>query len=249
MFVSLQFAPFKGRHAAEHVVRRVFWVALAGFVACISSVQAQNPAPAPLPSPPEAPFAQPRASVPVAAPTANARNSWQWSQSPLDPIKSSLAIGSDSTAFPAGLCASSARGFNPGQMGPGGVHPIGGGSSGGWQGAISMRNSNILFGPAHANPPSLNQLMRGSWNQPLDASSGNSRLSFEAPFRPGAILGGLAHPPTTGLYSTTDLGNGMFLSAGTSFGHSNADAPPAVMGGNAAGARHSGPSLGVKLSF
>ncbi len=175
--------------------------------------------------------------VPVAAATANARNSWQWSQPPLDPFKTSnLAIGNDSTAFPAGFgSAGSAREFsNPGQMGPVGFNPLVAGRRGLAGGRFHAQFEHPVRTGTRSNPPSLNQLMRGSWNQPLDASAGTSRLSFRGPFHAWSHFGGLAHPPMTGLYSTTDLGNGMFLSAGTSFGHSNAGAPAAVMGGNAA---------------
>ena len=249
MPVSLQFALLKSGPAAVRVVRRAFWGVLVGFVACIPWAHAQNPAAAPLPSAPEAAVAQRHTSVPATAATANSRTAWQWNQPPVDPFQPNLAIGNDSRVFSAGLEAGSARGFNPGHIGQVGFNPLGGRGAGDWQGGVSMRDSTILLGPELSSPPSLNQLMRGSWNKPLDASAGTSRLSFRAPLMPGATFGDLAHPPMTGLYSTTDLGNGMFLSAGTSFGHSNAGAPAAVMGANAAGAKHLGPSLGVKLSF
>jgi len=46
------------------------------------------------------------------------------------------------------------------------------------------------------------------------------------------------------------LGNGMFLSAGTGYGHSTAGAPAAGLGSSTSGdAKHSGPSVAVKLSF
>jgi len=86
--------------------------------------------------------------------------------------------------------------------------------------------------------------MRGTHNMPLNASTSNFRFSYGGAFKLGDDL---AHPPATGLYATSDLGNGMFLSAGANLGRSNAGSPAA--GPNVAAGKHSGPSVGVKLSF
>jgi hypothetical protein len=93
---------------------------------------------------------------------------------------------------------------------------------------------------------SLNQLMRGKntlraatiRSTYRDALRADENLNQSSPFVPSAI------------FTTSDLGNGVFLSAGANTGgRSNVGAPAASLGNGAAGARHSGPSLGIKLSF
>lgn len=249
MPVSLQSALLTSRSAAVRVVKRAFWVTLVACCACIPLVQAQSGTPAQLPSAPDAPSTQARTSVPAISQTPTARPFWQWSQSTLYPLQPSLAIGSDSGVSFGSFAANSPRGFNSGHMGQAGFNPMGGKDSGRWQGGASMHDSANILGQASPSPLSLNQFMRSNWNTPLNASADKPRSSFQAPFAFGTNLGDLTHPLTNGLYTTTDLGNGMFLSAGTYFGHSNVGAPAAGMGSNASGAKRPGPSLGVKLSF
>jgi hypothetical protein len=91
--------------------------------------------------------------------------------------------------------------------------------------------------------PSLNLLMRGSFNFPPAPTANTFKLAYrDAPedlFR-----------PSPGLFTTTDLGNGMFFSAGTSIGRSTAGVPAAGLNGNAsADGKHSGPAVAFKLSF
>jgi hypothetical protein len=131
-------------------------------------------------------------------------------------------------------------GFNPmgGRQGSGGpLFPNGSGTGGG---------TNGLFDPAPVGLPSLNQLMRASFNLPLSSSMSNVRFTYQD----GLRSSGLARPSGSMMFSTSDLGNGVFFSAGTSYGRSMAGAPPGGLGSNAsAGGRRPGPSVALKLSF
>lgn len=92
--------------------------------------------------------------------------------------------------------------------------------------------------------PSLNPMMGGRFNYPLNNAANSFKLSYQD------AAGDLFRPTTSSLFTTTDLGNGVFFSAGTSVGHSMAGTPAASLGGSASpGSKHSGPSLGLKLSF
>ena len=98
--------------------------------------------------------------------------------------------------------------------------------------------------------PSFNQMMRGSYNMPLNSSTSSFKFSYQDMLRPGGNLGDLARPSASLMFSTSDLGNGMFFSAGTSYGHSAAGTPAAGLGSNTSPeGKHSGPSLALKLSF
>jgi hypothetical protein len=91
--------------------------------------------------------------------------------------------------------------------------------------------------------PSLNQLMRVSFNFPFTSTANSYKLAYRD--SPQDLF-----KPSSGLFTTTDLGNGMFLTAGTSLGHTTAGVPAAGLGSNGAtDAKHSGPALGLKLSF
>jgi len=106
------------------------------------------------------------------------------------------------------------------------------------------------FGSAPPGVPSFNQMMRGSYNMPLNSSTSTFKFSYQDMLRPGGNLGDLARPSASLMFSTSDLGNGMFFSAGTSYGHSIAGAPAAGLGSNASPeGKHSGPALALKLSF
>ena len=128
----------------------------------------------------------------------------------------------------------------PGNLAP--LFPAGGGSTGGASGA---------FGAGPFSVPSLNQLMRGSVNLPLSSSSSAFRFSYQEALRPGGTPSDFGRPSASALFTTSDLGNGMFLSAGTGSGNrSMAGAPAAGLGnGTVGGPKHSGPSVNLKLSF
>jgi hypothetical protein len=105
------------------------------------------------------------------------------------------------------------------------------------------------FGTAPAALPSLNQLMRGSLNLPLSSSSSSFRFTYQDTLRPGGTPGDLGRSTASAIFTTSDLGNGVFLSAGTGYGaRSTAGAPPAGLGSEG-GPKHSGTAVNLKLSF
>jgi hypothetical protein len=93
--------------------------------------------------------------------------------------------------------------------------------------------------------------MRGSLNPPLSSSYGAFRLTYRDMFGPGGNTSDPGRPSGSAMFTTTDLGNGMFLSAGpTSGSRSMAGAPAASIGNSSAGGqKHSGPSVALKLTF
>ena len=98
--------------------------------------------------------------------------------------------------------------------------------------------------------PSLNQFLRGSFSLRSNISVETYRFAHQDVLRPEVNFGDLARPQNSLIFSTSDLGNGMFLSAGTGFGHSTAGAPAAGLSSNpSAEGKRLGPSLAVKLSF
>jgi hypothetical protein len=91
--------------------------------------------------------------------------------------------------------------------------------------------------------------MRSTFTLPLTSHSGTLRFQFQNTFTPGSNLIDPAHPYGSVLFTTSDLGNGMFLSAGTSSGNHSMAGTPASPQGNGDGPKHSGPSVALKLSF
>jgi hypothetical protein len=112
--------------------------------------------------------------------------------------------------------------------------------------------ANGLFGAAPGASPSLNQLMRGKLSLPLNTSYGAFRFSYrDNLLGPGGNLGDLGRPSASAMFRTSDLGNGMYLSAGAMSGsRSMAGAPAAGLGGSQSGGeKHSGTSVAIRLSF
>ena len=110
------------------------------------------------------------------------------------------------------------------------------------------------FGYAPAALPSLNQLMRGSLSLPFSSPypgtpSGSLRFTYRDTLRPGAAFGDLNHPNTSAMFTTSDLGNGVFFSAGTGYGIRSTAGAPAASLGNEGGPKHSGTAVNLKLSF
>jgi hypothetical protein len=120
--------------------------------------------------------------------------------------------------------------------------------------AVSLKSDLVIaskgtFGPNSAVLPSFNQLMRGSSNLPRSSSFGNLKLSYQDTLRPLGNLGNPALPSGSALFTSSDLGNGVFLSAGTGYGsHSIAGAPAASVGASN-GPKRSGTAVNLKLSF
>jgi len=101
--------------------------------------------------------------------------------------------------------------------------------------------------------PSLNQLMRGSFNLPFSSSSGlpssSLRFTYQDTLRSGGVFGDPVHPNSSAMFTTSDLGNGVFLSAGTGYGIRSTAGAPAASLGNESGPKHSGTAVNLKLSF
>jgi len=99
--------------------------------------------------------------------------------------------------------------------------------------------------------PSLNQLMRASFNLPLSSASNSPfRFQYSSVLMPSGGLNDLAHPYGSLLYTSSDLGNGVFLSAGTyNSGHSMAGSPAVPLGSGSGAPKHSASGVAIKLSF
>jgi hypothetical protein len=214
----------------------------------------------------DAPTTEPGAASATASQPENAAP--QWNRSMLDPFQPGPNFGNFSGSSTAGMNSPARGGFGSdrrnsgvtGQMGYMGINGAAMGDLGmrGHQNGVGpvfpagggpMRGPNGLIG-APPGVPSFNQLMRGSYRVPLNSGSSRLRFNFQDQLRAGANLNDLARPTASAMFSTSDLGNGMFLSAGTSFGRMNSGAPAAGLGSNLSGeGKHSGPSLAIKLSF
>jgi hypothetical protein len=111
--------------------------------------------------------------------------------------------------------------------------------------------SGGAFGQPDVTLPTLNEVLRGSYSLPVSSSTSSLKFSFQNIYKPGASFADPARPSASAMFSTSDLGNGVFFSAGTNYGsHSMAGAPAASIGtGTAAGPKHAGPSVALKLSF
>jgi hypothetical protein len=132
----------------------------------------------------------------------------------------------------------------------GGSNPFGSPATGRSGAAGPLFPEGGTYGAAPSVLPSLNQLMRGSFALPLSSPSSSFRFTYQDALRPNGSFNDLAHPSASAMFSTSDLGNGMFLSAGTTYGsHAGAGAPAASIGSNNNGQKHSGPSVALKLSF
>jgi hypothetical protein len=202
------------------------------------------------------------AQLAVPSDGANA-NPPQWNRSMLDPFQTGPGFGNFSGS------AGGRVGFNGAGI-PGGADRLGaagfnrfgaasmGGSTGNFAplfpasapGAIVSGRTIGPFAASTATSPSLNQLIHGSLKLPLNSGVGAFRLTYLDTIHPGSNIGDLVHPFASAMFSTSDLGNGMVLSAGTFYGNrSMAGAPAASLGNGPGGAKHSGPALAIKLSF
>jgi hypothetical protein len=198
----------------------------------------------------------------------------EWNSSVPGPFQTGASFGS-SGGFPG-----SGRSFNGTADDFGPVRLDESGLDAGWQGSgISNRFDNLALGghqpnvaplfpmngsftsgqqggavgPFAATPgalPSLNQLMRGSLSQPFNTSFGTLRPTYQGTFRPVGGFNDSVNPSGSVLFTSPDLGNGVFLSAGTGYGsHSMAGAPAASVGNGTGGPKHSGTAVNLKLSF
>ena len=182
----------------------------------------------------------------------------QWNRSMLDPFEPGPGFGkfADSPSGENGLNGPNGMGAFGGRQDSGGPNSFGGSGTGERKNGGPrplfplVGGANGSFGGAPLALPSLNQLMRGSFNLPVSSSSNAFRLSYQDSLRPRGSLGDLERPSASAMFTTSDLGNGIFLSAGTTYGSHMAGAPAATLGnGSAGGPKHPGPGVAIKLSF
>ena len=104
------------------------------------------------------------------------------------------------------------------------------------------------FGATAGGELSLTDLMRGNLNRKSNPSFGSLQPA-RGTFLSGAAFADSFQPPPLSALITSDLGNGVLFSAGANnAGHSSVGAAAAGFG-PAAGSKHSGASVGLKLSF
>ena len=100
--------------------------------------------------------------------------------------------------------------------------------------------------------PNFNQMMRANIEVPLASSVSTFKLTYRNVLIPGVNGGSFGQGTPGGMFSTTNLGNGVFFSAGTNIGKgSMAGTPPGGFGSNsgATGPKPSRPAVTLKLSF
>jgi hypothetical protein len=169
----------------------------------------------------------------------------------IDPSQSRASFGGFAGFTGGDLGFNGAGGFGTARQGTNGLNQFGSFNLGGHQGSPAS-----LFppssGPFGATPQlPLNQLMRGSFNLPLNSPASSAfRFQYSSTLMPGGNLNDLARPYGSVVFTTSDLGNGVFLSAGTSNGsHSMAGAPAASFGNDTSAPKHSASGVAIKLSF
>ena len=181
----------------------------------------------------------------------------------LDPSEPGPNFGNFNGSKGSGMGLNGAvRGFGSGRQRAGGLNPFGELDIAEQQKSFTFRfqmggdasrgvksSANGAFSATSATIPSFNRLMRA--NSSLRLNFGAQRLSSRNSFRPIGNFGDPGLPSLSALFIRSDLGNGVFLSAGTGYGsHSLAGAPAASLGsGSPGGQKHGGASVALKLSF
>jgi hypothetical protein len=250
---------------------RIAAFALLACAGAIAPVHGQNAAPvspqvqkAPraLPTAPSASAANP--DVPVSAFTSYQRQA-QFTTQPessidlgnrsfINPFQAPVNFGDPSRARASALRFDVPSSFGSGRQTADGFNQFNSFTMGirpGRPGTL-FSSSSMALSPFGTTPlPSLNQLMHGTFNLPLSPSSSSAlRFQYSAMLTPAGSLTDLARPYGSVLFTTSDLGNGMFLSAGTyNSGHSMAGAPAASLGNGTGAPKHSASGVAIKLSF
>ena len=103
-------------------------------------------------------------------------------------------------------------------------------------------------------PPRFDARIASSFSLPLNSDVDKFRLSYRDMFSEGrnALGGNSGTESGSAMFGASNLGNGMFISAGTSYGsRSTTGAAAGSYPGSAApgGQKHSGPSVGLRLTF
>jgi hypothetical protein len=239
--------------------------------ACAGSVlllHAQDSSPAKEPSASSALPAAPDAPAAIGLATASAFRQYQHQAQPpstsreagasfnlynslsIDPFRLGANFGN-----PPGSTGGAFNSNGPGVFGIARPGAIGFNQFGSFNMGGRQVNQTILF-PAPSRPfgatpqPSLNLLMRSTFNLPLNSSSSAFRFQYSNMLLPSANLSDLARPNGSVLFTSSDLGNGMFLSAGTyNSSHSMAGAPAASLANGTGAPKHSASGVAINLSF
>jgi hypothetical protein len=100
-------------------------------------------------------------------------------------------------------------------------------------------------GTASGTPPRFDARVASSFTSLFNPAAGAFRLSYREMFGDGSnkMVGNSGARSGSATFGTSNLGNGMFLSAGTSFGSRS------TAGALAGGPKRSGPSVGLRLTF
>ncbi len=272
-FASLVFHPHLRRILALAFLLNPGWVAATHAQSSTSDTAHAGPASLP-DDPPPAPAASTANAAPTVLDSATLRvgrdesrlrtrrfsgdegeDAPQWSRSMLDPFEPGPNFGNFAGSPGGGNGLNGTRTYT-GRQGTVGFNRFGGtgmgGDGNGRTGPLFLYGggANGYFGSASLALPSLNQLMRGSDNLHLNNSSSNFRLSYQDALEPGGSFSDLGRTSASAMFTSSDLGNGVFLSAGTTYGSRMAGAPAATIGnGSAGGPKHPGPGVALKLSF
>jgi hypothetical protein len=176
----------------------------------------------------------------------------------VDPFQPIPSFGNLGGSPGSGVGFNGAGRLGAGWQGMDGSSPFGGSGIGGRQGnraplfptgSASASDGGRQFDASPFALPSLNQLMRESFNLPSGSSSSSFKFSYQDALRPYGTSGDPGRPSASALFSTSDLGNGMVLSAGYG-SHPIGGAAASGLGSGATGnQKHSGPSVNLRLSF
>jgi hypothetical protein len=243
-------------HMPAHPVKYVLTVAVFACAGLIPLLQAQVPAPT----------ASPVQSEPEKLPLSNRWTLDQFQTGRNFGKYTGTAGGGMGFNGDAGVFAIDREGkgsFGVEKLAPGGFNRFAPGSTVGNSGGLAplfpmgsfkrdlSTGADVHFGPNSAALPSLNQIMRGNSILPLNPSFGALKPSYQNTFRPIGNPADLGLTSTSTLFTSPDLGNGVFLSAGTGYGsRSMAGAPAASIGNSVPGGpKHSGTAVNLKLSF
>jgi hypothetical protein len=253
-------------------LRRITAIALLTCAGSVALLHAQNAAlvppktqnaPESLPAAPAASAIQPDADVsafgsyqrqiPLATPlTAAGKGFDLGSRSFINPFQPAANFGNHAGSTSSGLDFNGSGRFGTTRQPAIGFNQFSSFGTGVRQGNPATRFPpfGVTSGPFGVTPqPNLNQLMRGAFNLPLNSSS-TFRFQYSGMLTPGGNLSDLARPYGSVLFTTSDLGNGMFLSAGTyNSGHNAAGTPAASLGNDTSAPKHSASGVAIKLSF
>jgi hypothetical protein len=110
---------------------------------------------------------------------------------------------------------------------------------------VGILPRNQPSGTASGTLPRFDARVASSLTSPFNSAVGTFRLSYREMFSDSrnAMGGNSGASSGSATFGTSNLGNGMFLSAGTSFGSRS------TAGALAGGPKHSGPSVGLRLTF